>query len=421
MRGGVFTDIRGLTGIESLASGTYALCAIDEGRVLCTRFGRNGASTVRPVAALEGASAITLLGNGQGVCGVIEGNIVRCVGIGDARPIGPSEPPMRATQVIASGSELCALFDGRVDCWHGRAGADPVRWSPRVDGVVSLERIRRHLCGRRASGERYCFSDFAIEDLVPPGGSVPGITDAREVTVGAGFACALLATGRVRCWGVHGEHGQLGDGRSTWSTDPVDVSGIIDAIDVDAGDSTACAVHASGRVSCWGVVPDNTGIARGDQPAPLPIPELENVREIAVSLARDGAVCARHADGTVSCRGGRFHCDLPSRHQPLTEAARIAGVQGARRIEGGAGYYCALLEGHRITCWGMANGAYDANRACGDPPSSFDLPGARDLALDGAWTCVDRGDQGVSCWGREVPFHPDNTFAEPTTLFAFEP
>ncbi|MHB1887399.1 MAG: RCC1 domain-containing protein, partial [Acidimicrobiales bacterium] len=64
-------------------------------------------------------------------------------------------------------------------------------------------------------------------------------------------SCALLAGGRVECWGA-GEDGELGDGTTKASLTPVAVSGISTATDITGGEYTGCAVLSGGGIECWG-------------------------------------------------------------------------------------------------------------------------------------------------------------------------
>jgi len=83
--------------------------------------------------------------------------------------------------------------------------------------------------------------------------------DAVEIDAGFEFACARRSSGRVSCWGSDAD-GQLGDSAThsacgsgaRCSGTPVDVVGITDAVDIVAGNNHACALHATGAVSCWG-------------------------------------------------------------------------------------------------------------------------------------------------------------------------
>ncbi len=59
----------------------------------------------------------------------------------------------------------------------------------------------------------------------PDAMAVPTIADAIDVAAGSTHTCALLAGGRLRCWGSNA-HGRLGDGTRTDRTSPVSVVGL---------------------------------------------------------------------------------------------------------------------------------------------------------------------------------------------------
>jgi hypothetical protein len=61
--------------------------------------------------------------------------------------------------------------------------------------------------------------------------------------------CGLFG-GAVKCWGVNAYTGSGQDGGHALG--PVTVKGISDAVAVGAGSYHACALHKTGKVSCWG-------------------------------------------------------------------------------------------------------------------------------------------------------------------------
>jgi hypothetical protein len=53
--------------------------------------------------------------------------------------------------------------------------------------------------------------------------TIPGVSNALDIAVGARHACAMLSTGAIKCWG-QGFLGQLGQGTSEQTANPVTVN-----------------------------------------------------------------------------------------------------------------------------------------------------------------------------------------------------
>ncbi len=79
-----------------------------------------------------------------------------------------------------------------------------------------------------------------------------GITNFIQIEAYSQTTCALTDNGTVWCWGKNTNR-QLGDGTTTDRDYPVQVQNITDALDVYVGDGTACAVvNKRLDLKCWG-------------------------------------------------------------------------------------------------------------------------------------------------------------------------
>ncbi|MGD0167943.1 MAG: hypothetical protein ABSC51_11770 [Gaiellaceae bacterium] len=201
-----------------------------------------------------------------------------------------------ALQISAGDAHTCAVLSGgTVWCWGGDydsqlgGGATASSWTPvRVAGVSSASQVSAgdaHTCALIAGGTVECWGlnfdgqlgDGLIshghlnpekEDVSLAPVQVSGITSALQVSAGSSHTRALISGGTVECWGLGSA---LGDGVSNhghkdadgadFSPIPVRVSGITDAVAIDAGGWHTCALLSTGQVRCWG---DGTSGQLGD-------------------------------------------------------------------------------------------------------------------------------------------------------------
>lgn len=122
-----------------------------------------------------------------------------------------------------------------------------------------------------------------------------GLAAASEprIAIGDGFVVVSRTDGTVWAWG-RGTEGQLGDGRRTSSSRPVQVSGLSGIVDVFATDGLAAAIKADGTVYVWGtggngifgsLLPDNTTRSN----TPVQIPELSGIYALALGRGTSSA------------------------------------------------------------------------------------------------------------------------------------
>src|SRR5437773_11781124 len=76
-------------------------------------------------------------------------------------------------------------------------------------------------------------------------------TDWTAIAAGQWHTCGLTTDGAAYCWG-RGASGQLGNGSTTDSPNPVAVSGGLTFSALTTGNDHTCGLTTSGAAYCWG-------------------------------------------------------------------------------------------------------------------------------------------------------------------------
>ena len=179
------------------------------------------------------------------------------------------------------------------------------------------------------------------DELIDPATSEVRESHRSRLAVGAGFACAIVPDGTVRCWGSN-DDGALGNGTYIDSSTPVPVSGLQDVISVNASRATVFALRSNGTVYAWGARIDG----QGSDTTPRLVAGLSDIVSIG---ARNHVACAVRVDGRTFCWGiGPLGDGAEPINLPIATPTQVLGVTTAVATTG----ECVLLANGTVKCWG---------------------------------------------------------------------
>jgi hypothetical protein len=324
-------------------------------------------------------------------------------------PIGAVNPNP-AVALSAGSTDTCAVLSpGVAYCW----GAD--------------------VAGQLGNGSGHAVGSSLVEHFTRPT-AVIGLTGASRIVASSTMSCALMMTGRVKCWGNNG-FSSLGDGGSEpFSTTPVDVAGINGAVDIAvAGPATGCALLSDGSVKCWGYnitgQLGNAAVTADRSATPVTV-SLSGPAALPASAAHTIAGGSAHfcvvmadASSSVRCWGGgngRGELGDGTTNNPGSTPMTVEGLTGAVSVSAGFNHSCALLATGGVACWGDNFLGQTSDITSDLDPSPVLVPGittATSVSAGQTHSCAVIAGGAVSCWGdnvdgqlgrgfADVPIHP---------------
>ena len=442
-------DVTGLTsGVTAISAGYTHSCAIVSGAAKCWGSGVDGAlgngsltgSSYTPVAVTNLTSGVAAIEVGEQVsCAIVTGGAVKCWGRNASGEAGDGTGTRSAVpvSVIASGAtalsatsgHVCALVSGGAKCWgdngSGQLGdgsmdnrlvaTDVYGLGSGVLGVSAGKGTKgtpttgnNYSCALLGTGRIKCWGGWGIfstipslEQLTPV--NVTGLdSNVTQVSTGLRHTCALVSGG-AQCWGYNND-GKLGDGSVTYRSTPVAVVGLSSGVTaIYSGRIHTCAI-ASGAAKCWGNGSSGQ-IGNGAYTRQLTPATVSGLTSAVTAMAvGDGFSCAVVLGG-AKCWGYNSvgQLGIGSKDSAWTPVEVSGLASGVSDIVAGSEHACALLSNGAVKCWGRNNfgqlgiGSNDDKLT----PTAVTGLSVKVLAIKAAsaTTCVLLTGGAVKCWG----------------------
>ncbi|NBQ99299.1 MAG: hypothetical protein EBT97_02380 [Actinobacteria bacterium] len=386
------------------------------------------------------------------ICGLVTFTVPAPTAVAETAG-GTSTATRSAMGQIAAGDRTnCTVVNGQVACWgeNGRGqigdGTTTQRtmatYVPGLSGVQSVAVSESNTCvivtgggvkcwgdntyGQLGNGTTNSSSTTSPVDVCGIGSCSTLLSGATQISMGFGFACALLSNTGVACWGYNNRY-QTGNGALTMTQVwPSTVTGLTNVASISSGREHTCAVVVGGNLTCWG---DNTYGQLGDgTDTSTKVESLVSVNRpgvtpvSAVAATRHATCVITSSDSKVRCWGGDSANELGYETSPNTYSFPFGGGNPtvtvvhtpvtaqlgstditAKAIDGGTRAVCVITTSDALACWGSiaGNGISTGGTNFGAAFSSGLVPGmtsTTNVAVSTSTVCATNAGT-VKCWG----------------------
>ena len=363
------------------------------------------------------------MANSKGTIAVIAAVLLALAG-GSER--ASSATSSQSASVLSAGlNHSCAVTAaGAAVCWGdntvGQLGngttsssSVPTPVSGLSNGVAAIAVGNlNHSCAAKTDGTAWCWGEnlegelgngTTSSSLVPV--QVSGLSGVVSVSVGYRNSCALTNVGGVWCWGSGGP--QLGNGTTDPIPNPipVQVSGLSSGVvAISEAAASPCAVTSTGEAWCWGL--NNWGRLRDGTNNPSSVPIRVESSGIVAITSNEHFSCVLTGAGELKCWGLNNLGQLGD--GTTTESfvpVQVTGLStGVVAISSGSAHSCAVTDAGAVLCWGYGAFGQLGNDTAASSLVPVQVSGLSSGVIatgfsDGYSSCAVMGTGAAKCWG----------------------
>lgn len=267
-----------------------------------------------------------------------------------------------------------------------------------------------HACAITATGLVKCWGlngNYQLGDGISwnYGISTTMATGAKQIGISSTATCAAMADLTMKCWGTDA-YGHFGLGGASTATTPTTIAGVTGLTKVALGLAHGCGIFSGGSVKCWGQDSRSAGaIGDGTASAVSKVPsQVTGITSGATAISvGDNFACAV-VSGGVKCWGFGANGQLGNNGtaNSTTPVQTIPSSSGVVEITSGTVNSCAVYNTGVMKCWGAGWSGQNATTS----PLSYNVPTATsgtqnyakaDLGVNNGCGLTTGG--GVKCWG----------------------
>lgn len=297
-------------------------------------------------------------------CAVMHDHSLRCwgsnsfgqLGLGHTQSVGDKSVPLDVPPVDLGGRAMSVSIGASQFGSHGCALLE--------DGLVKCWGSNKY--GQLGYAHKTTIGDDESPSTLP---NIELGAAASKIVAGKYHTCAILEDGKLICWGWnskgqlgYGNRKDVGDNETPASVGPVKLDEPVK--DIALGRQHTCALLASGKIRCWGWNnKGQLGLAHtkdiGDNEAVVKAPTIDIGGEVAQIVAGDNHTCALLTDGYVRCFGENNFGQLGYSHTRNIGDDEHPSIVGnvflgekATLLAAGSYHNCAILSSDTLRCWG---------------------------------------------------------------------